>query len=388
MSDLFIVIEINVVVVEKKLSIDSLVAYVTQFVSTSTFDVWAWDSECTQHITYDRSVFINNSTSIFTIMIRDINDSLFAVEIDFISLLCEEIKNRVNVRFDNVLYVSNISINLLSQTQLNDENFSMTLAKEAILLDNLEIIASRIRDKKNNLYLFRLWTSTRSSIAYVVICQETIHEWHARMNHLDSQNVVRLQKMFIDINLFKSLFSKDVCSSCSLERMKTEFHVSFTHLDEHLMNLIITNIKRSFKKSVCNAYYYFIFLCDKIKRFEVYLLDKKTHALKIFKSFKLINEYEECRIKRMRNDKEKKYDNDKFLNYLKKNNIQWESTVSNNSQMNDVVERLNQILWRIMKTMLIASKLLLKYWSKLLVTINYFRNRFSMFELDVISYET
>ncbi len=66
---------------------------------------------------------------------------------------------------------------------------------------------------------------------------------------------------------------------------------------------------------------------------------------------------------------------------------EWESIVSETSKQNEVVERLRQILMSMISIMLKDVDLNDKWWIELIETINYFRNRSSMTNRSIISFE-
>jgi hypothetical protein len=119
----------------------------------------------------------------------------------------------------------------------------------------------------------------------------------------------------------------------------------------------------------------------------IYVLRVKFNTFDVFKHFQQYNEHENNRIRRIRIDWEKKYFNDEFDNHRFKHEIEWKSIVLKISKQNEIVERLKQIFMSMINIMLKNVNLNDKWWMKLIKTINYFRNRFSMTNKSMIFYE-
>ena len=106
-----------------------------------------------------------------------------------------------------------------------------------------------------------------------------------------------------------------------------------------------------------------------------------------FKVFLNRNEHEVNKCTRIRVDNYDKY----FENALKVWRENWDIKMKffilDNSQMNECVERLNETLLRKTNIMLKDANLNLKWWSKLIATINLYRNISLVFNIFVISFE-
>ena len=93
-------------------------------------------------------------------------------------------------------------------------------------------------------------------------------------------------------------------------------------------------------------------------------------------------------------DNEREYLNNDFINYIKKRNIRFEFITTENLQMNDCVEHLNQTLMRKTNTFFKNNNLHFKWWYELINVINHLRNICSITNLinnnkkSIISYET
>ena len=153
-------------------------------------------------------------------------------------------------------------------------------------------------------------------------------------------------------------------------------------------DLIHVDVIRSMSSYEYNdARYVCIWLCDKIKRSIVNLLITKNEIFVFFKTFLDRNEHENNKCTRIRVDNNDEYFEDAFKVWREKRDIKIKSSIVDNSQINEYVERLNETLLRKTNTMLKDANLNFKWWSKLIVTINLYRNISLVFDRLVISFE-
>ena len=193
--------------------------------------------------------------------------------------------------------------------------------------------------------------------------------------------------MFTNINLIKILLKKNACSVCAEIRMKTKIHKNFIRSNCYVNELIHNDLTEFFDFNMCGAKYYISFLNDWFKRFEIFFLNRKSDVFKVFESYKKIHEHEKCRIRRLRNDDENEYNNYVFHERFFEKNIQWKFIIFDNLQQNDVLKCFNQILWCTVKIMLTMIKLNRRWWSKLFIIVNYFRNRVFVAGRNIISFK-
>jgi hypothetical protein len=210
--------------------------------------------------------------------------------------------------------------------------------------------------------------------------------WHARLKHLREQNVRRLTKMSKNMNLIKFVVQKESCESCTVTKQKFESHKSFVIFDKHSLNLMWSDLVKSFVSND-KIKYFVTFLCDFIKRSVIYVLRFKSNTFEAFRHFQLHNEHEDNRVRRLRTNWEKKYSSNEFDDYRFEHDIEWKTIVSDIFEQNEIVERLKQIIMSMISIMFKNVDLNDKWWIELIKTINYLRNRFSMIDRSITSYE-
>jgi hypothetical protein len=156
--------------------------------------------------------------------------------------------------------------------------------------------------------------------------------------------------------------------------------------DKHFLNLMWSDFVQFFVFHD-KIKYFVIFLCDFIKRLMIYVLRVKLNTFDVFKHFQQHNEHEDNRVRRLRTNWKKKYFNDEFDNHRFEHDIECESIVSRTSKQNEIIKRLKQIFMSIINIMFKNVDLNDKWWIELIKTINYLRNRSSMTNKSIISFE-
>ncbi len=358
---------------------------------------WALDTTCFQHNVRNRSAFIFYTTFSKFISVSDLESSTIAMRQDIVRLFCKIDNRRMNISFSNAFYVFECSLNLISFDQLNDL-CSMTYKSEIFIVENQDIIA---RKRVNNVFFFELWKhvsynfivtfivdnpAMSSDESKITINKDILNVWHARLKHLRKQNVRRLVKMSKRMNLIKLIADKNFCESCIVVKQKVESHNSLVIFDKHLLNLMWSDLVQ-FLVFNDKTKYFVTFLCDFTKRSVVYVLRVKSDTFDAFRHFQQHNEHENNRVRRLRIDWEREYFSDEFDNHRFEHDIEWESIVSETPKQNEVVERLRQILMSMTSIMLKDVDLNDKWWIELVKTVNYLRNRFSMTNRSITSFE-
>jgi hypothetical protein len=358
---------------------------------------WVLNTICSQHSVRNKSTFIFYTTFSKLIFVSDLKNSTIAMKQDIVRLFCKINNRRMNISFSNAFYVFECFFNLINFDQLNDL-CSMTYKFEVFIVENQDIITKK---RVNNVFFFELWKHVNynfivtfivdnlamsSNESKITINKDILNVWHTRLKHLREQNVRRLVKMSKRMNLIKLIVNKNFCESCIVIKQKIESHNNFVLFDKHLLNLMWNDLVQFF---VCNdkIKYFVTFLCDFIKRSVIYVLRVKSDTFDAFRHFQQHNEHENNRVRRLRIDWEKKYFNDEFDYHRFEHDIEWESIVSKTSKQNEVVERLRQIFMSMISIMLKNVDLNDKWWIELIKTINYFRNRSSMTNKSITSFE-
>ena len=207
----------------------------------------------------------------------------------------------------------------------------------------------------------------------LTVNQDTLKMWHERLNHLNIQNIIQMIHQH-DIDFFKSS-SSNSCIFCEKINNKTKFHRKSIKSKRHVGDFIHDDLMNFFSKKQNDVYWVMIWINDFTQMFHMNILYDKTflEILISFKKFLNIIEHDYSRCIRLRIDNNDEFFENVFTVYREERDIIMKFFIVENSQMNECVERFNQIIMRKINTFLKNSKLLIKWWFELVNAVNHIR---------------
>lgn len=360
----------------------------TQSLSTNMFDnAWVWDCGCSQHVTSDRSVFVSFRKLSGQKPVKGLAGSLILIGVGNVRLSCKSINGPQIVEFQNVLYILEATVSLISQGQIHRQGHRLRITSDGIALGNSGIV---IKLSSNNLYLIHLTerasSLAKTDLALTAINGETGKMWHERLGHLGEQNIRRLATMSEGIDLSKPPPS-DACVPCTISSLQTEPHKLFIEPGKHFLELVHSNLIGPLDTAYSGARYAVTFLEDFHKGSMIYFLTQKSDVFKTAKQYYLQFKQGDSRIRRLRTDWGGEYDSIKWKEFCEEKGIHWELGVPGNPEMNGASERLGQTLHKKACTMMKDSGLSMVYWPELMSTANYLCNRQPVTRRDVTLYK-
>ena len=382
------------------------------------FFVWIWNFDVSQYYCCDKFVFKFDIYIFITFYaVEDIDDIVKIVDENQIFLKCRDSND--HLIFFNIMtrYCLDVFVNFLFNYKLEEKKIDCQLFKKNVNIDKNDIIA-HISSILVNFLILNLWISfiefafsamkksllfflrdddadelALSNTKFVDISfdrfffvfsdrkrkynEKHIHEWHKRLTHSFRRIVFKIMKHSV-VNFIKFFSNNDLCDTCVKTFFKQKFHDIFIVFNWFSNDFIHNDIEKSLKLNINeNVVLYFIFMCDKIKRFKMYIINHKFQIYMCFKTFKKFVKYENCRIHRLKTNWEDEYQNYDFEIFRKKENIDWEFVILENSFANDAIERLKQIFIKQIFVMFddVDFSLKKKYWSKTMKIVDYIKNR-------------
>ncbi|KAL0379260.1 UNVERIFIED_CONTAM: Retrovirus-related Pol polyprotein from transposon TNT 1-94 [Sesamum radiatum] len=111
--------------------------------------------------------------------------------------------------------------------------------------------------------------------------------------------------------------------------------------------------------------YFILFIDDYSRMTWVYFMREKSEVFKIFKKFKnLVEKQSGQRIKVLRSDRGKEYNNSEFDKFCEEEGIDHQTTVSYNPQQNGVSEMKNRTVMEMARSMLQEKHLPKAFWAE------------------------
>jgi transposase InsO family protein len=331
---------------------------------------WIIDSGASSHICNDFNAFVEINTSVQHEVLVANNDRIKAsgCGVVRISVLANNKVTAIEVK--DVLYIPQISSNLLSVPKLIDKGLTVLFEKKCCKIQfNGELMAqANLSDG-----VYKLVES--DSVYFVANAELCIHEWHRRLAHRDI-NVIK--KMLAEDFKVKKCKCDDICEVCLLGKMtRKPYPKESKTKSTEVLDLVLTDVVGPMQVTSIGGCRYFVTFIDHYSRYtEVYFLKQKSDV-----ASKLIEYVEMCKTKFnrkpkiLRSDNGTEYTGSAVEQYLILNGIKHQLSVPYCPQQNGLAERKTRYLVEATRCLLIDSGLAKRFWAEAVNTSNYLQNR-------------
>lgn len=349
-----------------------------QIVASDVEDVWCLDSGCTSHLCGDATRFIeldenetgrlklaNNATT----EIRAKGTAKIATSVD---------GKRRNVTLNEVLHVPESRTNLLSVSKITDRGFKVVFDQEKAEIFDGDGVTHLIANRKDNLYYVKANPLEGCQNAVSGADEDSAQLWHRRLGHVNFRDLIAAAKSgaIRGLNLKGDLDNLvcDICTKCKMTRMP--FPKESKRVTSKL-ELIHTDVCGPIRVASHSGARYVITFTDDYSRWtEVRFMKAKSEAFQTFREFKAFVEKQHGqKIKCVRSDNGREYDNAAFNEFLKSEGIRREFTTTHTPEQNGVSERKNRTLEDAARCLMQQSGLPQSFWAEAVNTANYLRNR-------------
>lgn len=351
-------------------------SYAAAFIASthSLEDPWYIDSGASVHMTKHRNLLQQEEEPLIK-TIKVANDKLLSVHSTGQLTLdvCND-KNQYNkILFQNVLYVPELTTNLLSVSQIIKKGGQVKFNRKGCLIFNKNNVVVATASLVNNMYRLDI----KSEHAYLSeVDKQDMYLWHQRMGHLNFENLEKLVDNTEGVQFSKK--NKNITCVTCLQGKQTRLPLKQSETcTTKVLQLVHSDICGPMETSSLGGARYFMTLIDDYsKKVFVYFLHKKSDAFEKFKEFKSqVEKQLECSIKCLRSDNGLEYMNANFCEFLKAAGIVHQTTTPYTPEQNGVAERMNRTLVEKAKCLLINAKLSKGYWAESVHTAAYLINR-------------
>lgn len=348
--------------------------------------VWIFDSGCENHVTHRKEEFDLGTLRPYDGVLRGIGDAKVKVEgIGSVTRQCIGVDSSVTATLTDVLYAPGLGVNLISITQLLDRNASMTITADTWTIQRGE--AKLTGRRFGNLFILQTNTlPTQALVSYAVTPEMRL--WHNRMGHLGEQNTIRLKEMVTGMNTAQEYCT---CEACVRGRMRELPHRGELRQAEYVGDVIHVDICGPFHITSHKKDRYWITLVDGYSRFSgSKAIQVRENAWEFVCEFILFLEGREpqrrrCRIIHL--DGAKEFHSKEFKLWAAKRGSAVESSTTEQHQSNGVAESFNIVIRDKLLPTMIGGEIPREYWSEVLETVNYLRNRSPHSALDKTPFE-
>ena len=265
----------------------------------------------------------------------------------------------------NVLYVEGLRVNLLSISQIYDQDFMVLFLKGKCLVmdESGKKLISGVRTLDNCYGLV-----LDADIVCNSICLPNENLWHQRMGHASYKHLSIVSKHESVLGIPKlSRMSNVVCGPCQLGKQTKAKHprtqTSATSRPLELLHLDLMGPTRS--ESLGGKKYIMVMVDDFTRYTWVILLRSKSDAPEHIEALytRLQNE-KNLKIDQIRSDHGKEFENSYMESFCTRSSISREFFAPITHRQNGVVERKNRVIQEMARAMLYNKDMARNLWGK------------------------
>lgn len=282
----------------------------------------------------------------------------------------------------NVLLVSNLTFELLSVSQLCDNNlnvlFSSTSCK--IMDKNNQVVLKGKRE--GNIYVLNMDDMLSSNTKCLVSHESDPNLWHRRLGHIGISTLEKLHAKSLVKGLPKlNLDDFQLCESCIKgkhvrESLKPKTEVTTSRILE-LLHIDLFGPCRT--RSLGGSYYVCV-IVDDFSRYTwtLFLASKDESASSIANLIRQLENEHESHVIKIRSDRGGEFKNSELIKFCNEKGIKHEFSPPRTPQLNGVVERKNRTIQEVARTMMVENKVPKFLWAEAVNTSSYMINRLSI----------
>jgi hypothetical protein len=184
---------------------------------TNKENVWLLDSGASNHCCYSKEAFQSMKQHTSIIKVGDARE-LKVMGIGSVQLKIQSECGFVNIIISDVLFVPELSVNLISIGKLAKKGYKILFEKEVcnILLENKIIAKGKCWHDNENLYELKVVKESNRMYAANEINNKW-KLWHLRLGHLSIDNMKKVKAQDIEFN--KDKLISEFCEECVLGKM-------------------------------------------------------------------------------------------------------------------------------------------------------------------------
>jgi len=262
-------------------------------------------------------------------------------------------------RLKNVLLVEGLKANLISISQLCDQDLHVKFSKNKCLVFNKsERCVMEGSRSSDNCYMLTF------PVAFLKTSLDDTKLWHEKLGHLNYRNLRKI----VNIGAVRGVpklkpESNEVCGPCQIGKQKKVSHKVLQQISTtQVLELLHMDLMGPMQvESIAGKKYVFVCVDDYSRYTWVDFIREKSDTFEVFKNLcTRLKREKDCnigRIVRIRSDHGKEFENSVFADFYNKHGIAHEFSAPKTPQQNGVVERKNRTIQEMARVMLNSKKL-------------------------------
>lgn len=336
----------------------------------STFVV---DSGCTNHMSNDLTLFseLDDKVGLSEILVAKNNHTMKSEG-------CGKIEAE-DFNLKNVLYVPELSANLLSVNSITENEGEVIFSKNKVIISKDKMIVCEGIKQPNGLYIVDVTTGKPSSLLVESKKGLSVNDWHVRLGHPSVSYMKKLIKLAEGIE-FTEQECEDVekiCEVCIKAKQTRQPFLTERKRAERPNQIIHTDLCGPIDPATWDNKRYALTLMDDFTHYAVVqLLESKDEVFGFIQDFVLeVEAMQNLRVSVIRSDNGGEYTSKEMKNWCRGRGIILNYTIPYTPQHNGKAERLNRTLVEKARALLFDSGLEKTFWGEAIRSAAYLLNR-------------
>ncbi|WJX28775.1 hypothetical protein P8452_17454 [Trifolium repens] len=283
---------------------------------------------------------------------------------------------------ENVLLVKGLTANLISISQLCDQDMRVNFTKSECLVNNEEgqLLMKGTRSK-DNCYLWMSQEEAHTSTCLITI-EDEVQLWHQKLGHLNLKGMKKAMSAKAIRGLPRlKIIEGNVCGECQIGKQIRMSHPMLEHqTTSKVLELLHMDLMGPMQvESLGGKRYAFVVVDDYSRYTWINFNREKSDTFDVFKELCIqIQREKGSNVVRIRSDHGREFDNSKFNEFYSTEGIKHEYSSPITVQQNGVVERKNRTIQESARVMLHAKDIPYDFWAEAMNTACYIHNRVTL----------
>ncbi|WVZ56480.1 hypothetical protein U9M48_007001 [Paspalum notatum var. saurae] len=335
---------------------------------------WVLDTGATNHMTGARAAFSELDTGVCgSVKFGDGS----VVEIEGRGTVIFACKNGEHCAMTGVYYIPRLKANIISLGQLERSGYRIDIGSGFLrIYDTLGKLLARVPRSESCLYI--LEAHIGQPVCLAARSAEAAWLWHGRYGHLGFDNLRKLAREGLVRGLPELEHVNQVCDGCLVgKQRRSPFPAQARRRAGHPLHLVHGDLCGPITPATPSGNQYFLLLVDDMSRYMwLRLLSSKDQAPAAIKNFQAAVEVESGRkLKVLRTDRGGEFTSVEFGEYCANRGVQRQLTAPYSPQQKGVVERRNQSIVGMARSMLKTKDLPGIFWGEAVSTAVFILNR-------------
>jgi transposase InsO family protein len=288
-----------------------------------------------------------------------------------------ELKNGGHKVLTVVYYIPKLRSNIISLGQLAERGCKIVIGDEFLWgYDHRRQLIMKVERARNRLYILNL--DRVDPVCLMSSMEDSAWRWHARYGHLNFQALRQLGQKEMVRGLPCVDHVEQVCDGCLIgKQRRAPFPREGQYRASKVLELVHGDLCGPITPATPAGNKYFLLIVDDFSRYMwVVLLKSKDQALQAFRIVKMAAEVEsEAKLKALRTDRGGEFKSNEFKAFCEAHGIQRYLTAPYSPQQNGVVERRNQTVVAMARSMMKSKGVPGRFWGEAVTTAVYLLNR-------------